>query len=149
MSSDPFPAYNGYFACHHCGTTCDFAWASAARHNPQLGLTATFMQVTVFSLAPPPPPPPPPPPFSLSLSLLSSGTFLDHACPWSQAQRHWHRHRMQQQASQTAALCLQDFFELGVILLRKKLFTQATRNLEKAKKSWQGEEDELAKVSPA
>ena len=42
--------------------------------------------------------------------------------------------------------CAQDFFELGVILLRKKLFTQATRNLEKAKKSWQGEEDELAKV---
>ena len=41
---------------------------------------------------------------------------------------------------------MQDFFELGVILLRKKLFTQATRNLEKAKKSWEGEEDELAKV---
>ncbi|KAK9817337.1 hypothetical protein WJX74_001933 [Apatococcus lobatus] len=43
----------------------------------------------------------------------------------------------------------EDFFELGIILLRKKLFTQATRNLEKAKKSWQGEEDELAKVHNA
>ena len=28
-----------------------------------------------------------------------------------------------------------DYFELGVILLRKKLYTQATKNLEKAKKN--------------
>lgn len=41
---------------------------------------------------------------------------------------------------------LQDYFELGVILLRKKLFTQATKNLEKAKKTWDGEPDELAQV---
>lgn len=40
----------------------------------------------------------------------------------------------------------QDYFELGVILLRKKLFTQATKNLEKAKKTWNGEPDELAQV---
>ena len=40
----------------------------------------------------------------------------------------------------------QDYFELGVILLRKKLFTQATKNLEKAKKTWSGEPDELAQV---
>jgi len=43
-------------------------------------------------------------------------------------------------------LCVQDYFELGVILLRKKLFTQATKNLEKAKKTWNGEPDELAQV---
>ena len=41
----------------------------------------------------------------------------------------------------------QDYFELGVILLRKKLFTQATKNLEKAKKSWTGEPEELAQVT--
>ncbi len=45
------------------------------------------------------------------------------------------------------SLCLpQDCFQLGVILLRKKLFTQATRNLEKAKKDWQGDPEELAQV---
>jgi len=33
-----------------------------------------------------------------------------------------------------------------VILLRKKLFTQATKNLEKAKKQWTGEPEELAQV---
>lgn len=41
---------------------------------------------------------------------------------------------------------LQDYFELGVILTRKSLFTQATKNLEKAKKQWDGEESELAQV---
>ena len=41
---------------------------------------------------------------------------------------------------------MQDYYELGVILLRKKLFTQATKNLEKAKKTWDGEPDELAQV---
>jgi hypothetical protein len=40
----------------------------------------------------------------------------------------------------------QDYFELGVILTRKKLYTQATKNLEKAKKVWEGEETELAQV---
>ncbi|KAJ9518959.1 hypothetical protein QJQ45_026198, partial [Haematococcus lacustris] len=43
-------------------------------------------------------------------------------------------------------LSLQDLYELGVILTRKKLFTQATKNLEKAKKVWDGEESELAQV---
>ena len=43
----------------------------------------------------------------------------------------------------------QDFFELGVILLRKKLFTSAVKNLEKARKKWDGEPDELAQVSCA
>jgi len=43
----------------------------------------------------------------------------------------------------------QDYFELGVILTRKKLFTQATKNLEKAKKVWDGEESELAQVHNA
>lgn len=43
----------------------------------------------------------------------------------------------------------EDYFELGVILLRKKLFTQATKNLEKAKKGWEGEEEELAQVHNA
>ena len=42
---------------------------------------------------------------------------------------------------------MQDYFELGVILLRKKLYTQATKNLEKAKKTWRGEPDELAQVT--
>ena len=40
----------------------------------------------------------------------------------------------------------QETFELGVILLRKKLFTQAVKNLEKARKTWDGEPDELAQV---
>lgn len=42
---------------------------------------------------------------------------------------------------------LQETFELGVILLRKKLFTQAVKNLEKARKTWDGEPDELAQVT--
>ena len=41
---------------------------------------------------------------------------------------------------------VQEYFELGVILLRKKLYTQATKNLEKAKKAWTGEPEELAQV---
>jgi hypothetical protein len=41
---------------------------------------------------------------------------------------------------------LQDYYELGVILTRKRLFTQATKNLEKAKKLWDGEESDLAQV---
>eukprot|EP01023_Acetabularia_acetabulum_P047331 TRINITY_DN4986_c0_g2_i1.p2 TRINITY_DN4986_c0_g2~~TRINITY_DN4986_c0_g2_i1.p2 ORF type:complete len:257 (-),score=26.50 TRINITY_DN4986_c0_g2_i1:226-996(-) len=42
-----------------------------------------------------------------------------------------------------------DFFELGVILLRKKLFTQATKNLEKAKSIWDGKEQDLAQLHNA
>ena len=41
---------------------------------------------------------------------------------------------------------VQDCFELGVILLRKKLYTQATKNLEKAARMWEGEPEELAQV---
>ena len=33
-----------------------------------------------------------------------------------------------------------------MILLRKKLYTQATKNLEKALKAWQGEPEELAQA---
>jgi tetratricopeptide (TPR) repeat protein len=43
----------------------------------------------------------------------------------------------------------EDQFELGVILLRKKLFTQATKALEKARKQWEGEPEELAQVHNA
>ena len=41
---------------------------------------------------------------------------------------------------------LQDSFELGVILLRKKLYTQAVKNLDKARRSWNGLPDELAQA---
>lgn len=51
-----------------------------------------------------------------------------------------------QDAVLTNFAACQDYFELGVILLRKKLFTQATKNLEKAKKTWSGEPDELAQA---
>ncbi len=44
------------------------------------------------------------------------------------------------------ATLLQDCFELGVILLRKKLYTQATKNLEKASRMWDAEPEELAQV---
>lgn len=49
----------------------------------------------------------------------------------------------------TGEASCEDYFELGVILTRKKLFTQATKNLEKAKKLWDGEESELAQVHNA
>lgn len=49
----------------------------------------------------------------------------------------------------TGAASCEDFYELGVILTRKKLFTQATKNLEKAKKVWDGDEAELAQVHNA
>lgn len=43
----------------------------------------------------------------------------------------------------------EDCFELGVILLRKKLFTQAVKNLDRARRSWNGLPDELAQVHNA
>lgn len=45
-----------------------------------------------------------------------------------------------------ASLLTQDLFQLGVILLRKKLYTQACRHLDKAKKNWGGDPEELAQV---
>ena len=48
-----------------------------------------------------------------------------------------------------AVTLAQDCFELGVILLRKKLYTQATKNLEKASRMWDGEPEELAQVHPS
>ncbi|GBF88321.1 TPR repeat-containing protein [Raphidocelis subcapitata] len=49
----------------------------------------------------------------------------------------------------TGQASCEDYYELGVILTRKKLFTQATKNLEKAKKVWDGDEAELAQVHNA
>lgn len=49
----------------------------------------------------------------------------------------------------TGEATCEDYYELGVILTRKKLFTQATKNLEKAKKLWDGEESDLAQVHNA
>ncbi|PNW75369.1 hypothetical protein CHLRE_12g524300v5 [Chlamydomonas reinhardtii] len=49
----------------------------------------------------------------------------------------------------TGEATCEDYYELGVVLTRKKLFTQATKNLEKAKKVWDGEESELAQVHNA
>ncbi|GLI58572.1 hypothetical protein VaNZ11_000199 [Volvox africanus] len=49
----------------------------------------------------------------------------------------------------TGEATCEDYYELGVILTRKKLYTQATKNLEKAKKVWDGEESELAQVHNA
>lgn len=43
----------------------------------------------------------------------------------------------------------EEYFELGAVLLRKKLFTQATKNLEKAIKVWDGESTEIAQVHNA
>lgn len=40
----------------------------------------------------------------------------------------------------------EDYFELGVVLARKRLFTQALKNYTKAVKLWDGEEVELAQV---
>mmetsp|Transcript_22107 Transcript_22107/g.37780 ORF Transcript_22107/g.37780 Transcript_22107/m.37780 type:complete len:257 (-) Transcript_22107:445-1215(-) len=49
----------------------------------------------------------------------------------------------------TGEASCEDYFELGVVLTRKKLYTQATKNLERAKKLWDGEETELAQVHNA
>lgn len=49
----------------------------------------------------------------------------------------------------TGEATCEDYYELGVILTRKKLYTQATKNLEKAKKLWDGEESDLAQVHNA
>mmetsp|Transcript_27825 Transcript_27825/g.49713 ORF Transcript_27825/g.49713 Transcript_27825/m.49713 type:complete len:275 (-) Transcript_27825:154-978(-) len=43
----------------------------------------------------------------------------------------------------------EDYFELGVVLVRKKLYTQATQNLRTAQKMWDGEPEELAQVHNA
>ena len=55
-------------------------------------------------------------------------------------------HSRAERLTMSLSFPLQDYFELGVILTRKRLFTQATKNLEKAKKVWDGEESELAQV---
>eukprot|EP00884_Botryococcus_braunii_P015272 jgi/Botrbrau1/2428/Bobra.0395s0050.1 len=43
----------------------------------------------------------------------------------------------------------EDCFELGAILLRKKLYTAATKNLERARREWEGEPEELAQIHNA
>lgn len=43
----------------------------------------------------------------------------------------------------------EDSFELGVILLRKKLYTSALKNLERARSSWDGAPADLAQVHNA
>ena len=40
----------------------------------------------------------------------------------------------------------EDYYELGVVLTKKKLFTQALKNYTKAIKLWEGDETELAEV---
>lgn len=40
----------------------------------------------------------------------------------------------------------EDYFELGVVLARKRLYTQALKNYTKAVKLWDGEDVELAQV---
>jgi hypothetical protein len=40
----------------------------------------------------------------------------------------------------------EDYYELGVVLARKRLFTQALKNYTKSVKLWDGEEVELAQV---
>jgi len=40
----------------------------------------------------------------------------------------------------------EDYFELGVVLARKRLYTQALKNYSKAVKLWDGESSELAQV---
>lgn len=42
----------------------------------------------------------------------------------------------------------EDFFELGVVLARKRLYTQALKNYTKAVKLWDGADVELAQVQP-
>jgi tetratricopeptide (TPR) repeat protein len=43
----------------------------------------------------------------------------------------------------------EDYFEMGSILLRKKVFTQAVRNLQAAEENWDGDEQDLALVHNA
>ena len=43
----------------------------------------------------------------------------------------------------------EDYFEMGSILLRKKVFTQAVRNLQAAEANWDGDEQDLALVHNA
>lgn len=76
-----------------------------------------------------------------------------HCCSWYCVALLWqvlHRGRKHGVLIEAGSLCVgtfvQDYYELGVILTRKKLYTQATKNLEKAKKLWDGEESDLAQV---
>jgi Putative Zn-dependent protease, contains TPR repeats len=43
----------------------------------------------------------------------------------------------------------EDYFEMGSILLRKKVFTQAVRNLQAAEANWDGDKQDLALVHNA
>jgi tetratricopeptide (TPR) repeat protein len=42
-----------------------------------------------------------------------------------------------------------DYFEMGSIMLRKKVYTQAIRNLQLAAENWEGDEEDLAQVHNA
>jgi tetratricopeptide (TPR) repeat protein len=42
-----------------------------------------------------------------------------------------------------------DYFEMGSIMLRKKVYTQAIRNLQLAAENWDGDEEDLAQVHNA
>lgn len=49
----------------------------------------------------------------------------------------------------TSQATAEEYFELGAVLLRKKLYSQAAKNLEKARDRWEGEPEELAQLHNA
>lgn len=77
-----------------------------------------------------PPPPPPPPPF---LQVLIRRELEEAAKVLGERVR-------------TGAASPADSFELGVILLRKKLYTSALKALDRARSQWDGPEEDLAQV---
>lgn len=43
----------------------------------------------------------------------------------------------------------EEYFEMGSIMLRKKVFTQAVRNLKLAAQMWEGDQEDLAQIHNA
>ena len=84
-------------------------------------------------LLPPPPnllPPPPPPQVLIRRELEEAAKVLGERI-------------------RTKTASPEDSFELGVILLRKKLYTSALKNLERARAGWDGAPADLAQVHNA
>ena len=82
---------------------------------------------------------------SLLVVLLSGAAFIVVRQVLVQREMD-ERSKVLSELIRTGEATSEDYFELGVVLARRKLFTQALKNYNKAIKLWDGDETELAQV---
>lgn len=82
---------------------------------------------------------------SLLLAILAGGA-------WLVVRQVWNSREMDERTKELGELIRkgnavsEDYYELGVVLTRKRLYTQALQNYLKAIKLWEGDESDLAEV---